>query len=206
MTQNDSRRILIISGPSGVGKSTLIQRLLDEFPDLRFSVSHTTRPRRPDEKEGRDYYFISPDEFQRLQQEGAFAEWATVYGSAYGTSWQEIRAKAEQGQMVVLDIDSQGVRYVKEKFPEAVAVLIAPPSLSDLRSRLQKRENKINTQLEQRLQAAIGELRQYELYDYLVVNNDLEEAYQALRSITIAYRHAMSTSLGKIGQLLEEIP
>jgi len=112
------RNILIISGPSGCGKSTLIAMLLAEFPELQFSVSHTTRLPRPGEVDGKDYHFVSAERFERMVRGNRFAEWAEVHGQRYGTSWKEIRAKSSAGRTLVLDVDTQGARSIRKQFPE----------------------------------------------------------------------------------------
>jgi len=129
----DMRNIIIISGPSGCGKSTLIHGLLGEFPELVFSVSHTTRPQRKNEVPGRDYHFISEGKFQKMIDRAQFVEWAQVHGHRYGTSWREIRAKSGKMRTLVLDIDVQGARNVKRQFRESMAVFVIPPTLAALK-------------------------------------------------------------------------
>ncbi len=136
------RNIIIISGPSGCGKSTLIAMLLAEFPELQFSVSHTTRSPRPGEIDGKDYHFVPAGRFERLVEGGRFAEWAEVHGQRYGTSWKEIRAKSARGRTLVLDIDTQGARSIKKQFPEAVGIFVVPPTLAALKKRLRQRQER----------------------------------------------------------------
>jgi guanylate kinase len=132
--------LLIISSPSGAGKTTLTHRLLQEFPELRFSVSHTTRRPRPNEVDGQDYHFVDPQGFRQLIEQGSFAEWAEVHGNLYGTSLTEIdRARSDGKHGVLFDVDYQGARQIKEKFPEAAGVFILPPSMDELRRRLDSR-------------------------------------------------------------------
>ena len=132
--------IIIISGPSGCGKSTLIHGLLAEFPELHFSVSHTTRPMRNNEVSGKDYHFISERQFQKMLGSDQFVEWAEVHGHHYGTSLKEIRAKSCKSRTLVLDIDSQGARNIKHQFPEAMAIFVVPPTLTALKKRLLLRQ------------------------------------------------------------------
>lgn len=181
------RNIIIISGPSGCGKSTLIAMLLAEFPELRFSVSHTTRPRRPGEVEGRDYHFVDRETFARLVRDGRFAEWAGVHGHSYGTSWKEIRAKSAAGRTLVLDIDVQGARSIKKRYPEAMGVFVVPPTLAALKKRLRSRQERLDGEARRRLGAALKELRAYRMYDYVIVNDELASALADLRSLYVAF-------------------
>lgn len=182
--------IVVISGPSGCGKSTLIRMLLKRRRELNFSVSHTTRKRRQKEVEGRDYYYIPEPEFSRMIDEGKFAEWARVYYHYYGTTWTEIQKKSTGEQILVLDIDTQGAKQVKAKYPHAMLALIAPPSMEELKKRLLHREKKIDENIENRLQQARNELGEYKLYDYIIVNNNLEKAYIALDNIITSFQYA----------------
>jgi guanylate kinase len=195
-------RIIIISGPSGCGKSTLIADLLAAFPELNFSVSHTTRPMRKNEVNGKDYHFISPGEFTKMLDRGHFAEWAEVHGQRYGTSWKEIRAKSAAGRTLVLDIDIQGARNIKRQFPEAMAILVIPPTLAALKKRLRQRETRLNPETRQRLQAALRELRAYPLYDYVVVNDELATAQADLRCLITAFRLQTPRNRDKVIKLL----
>lgn len=194
--------IIIISGPSGSGKSTLIRELLAEFPGLDFSVSHTTRPMRGNEVQGRDYHFISEREFQRKIDGGQFAEWADVHGHRYGTSWKEIRAKSGRGRTLVLDIDVQGARNLKLRFPEAMAVFVVPPTLATLKKRLLLRQGRLDREARRRLGAALRELRACKLYDYVVVNDELPAALADLRCLYAAFRLQVRRQQDKIKILL----
>lgn len=194
--------IIVISGPSGSGKSTLIRRLLTAFPKLRFSVSHTTRPMRKNEVPKKDYHFISERVFQKMLSNGQFVEWAEVHGHRYGTSWKEVRAKSGKGWTLVLDIDVQGARNIKRQFPETMAILVIPPSLAELKKRLIKREMKWNKETQQRLQTALNELNEYGLYEYLIVNHDLENAFSDLNCLYIAFCRQMARNEDKIKKLI----
>jgi guanylate kinase len=197
------RNIIVISGPSGCGKSTLIHHLFrGDFPELRFSVSHTTRPPRPGEADGRDYYFIPEARFARMIRGGKFAEWAVVHGHRYGTSWKEIRAKSAQGQTLVLDIDVQGARNIKEKFPEVMAILIVPPTLAALKLRLLQRQSRLDREERQRLGAALRELRSYALYDYVIVNDKVPAALADLRCLYVAFCRQTARNRDKVKKLL----
>ncbi len=197
-----ARRILIVSGPSGCGKSTLIARLLAESPELRFSVSHTTRAPRPGEVDGRDYFFVGEERFARMAREGRFAEWARVHGQRYGTSWREIRAKSAGGRTLVLDVDVQGARSIQRQFPEAVGLFVVPPTLAALQRRLRRRQQRIDPEARRRLAAALKELRAYRRYDYLLVNDDLEAALAQLRCLLVALRLRTAQSGGLVQRLL----
>jgi guanylate kinase len=182
--------LLILSSPSGAGKTTLTRKLLNEHPELRFSVSHTTRAPRPNEVDGRDYHFVDRTKFQTLVADGAFLEWAEVHGNLYGTSVAEIdRARAEAGCTgMIFDIDYQGARQIRVKKPDVVTVFILPPSMSELERRLRGRASDSEEAVLRRFEAARLEIEHYALFDYLVVNDDLQRAYDELRSITVAER------------------
>lgn len=182
------RDILIVSGPSGCGKSTLIARLRREFPDLEFSVSHTTRPPRPGEQDGRDYHFVSAARFAAMVRANRFAEWAVVHGQRYGTSWKEIRDRTSGGRTVLLDVDVQGARAIRRRFPEAMAVFIVPPTLAALKQRLRRRQHRLDDEARRRLAAALTELRAWRGYDYIVVNDELAAALADLCCLVTAFR------------------
>jgi guanylate kinase len=182
--------LLILSSPSGAGKTTLTRKLLTEHPELRFSVSHTTRAPRPNEVDGRDYHFVDRAKFQTLVAQGAFLEWAEVHGNLYGTSVAEIdRARAEAGCTgMIFDIDYQGARQIRAKKPDVVTVFILPPSMAELERRLRGRASDSEEAVLRRFETARLEIEHYALFDYLVVNDDLQRAYDELRSITVAER------------------
>lgn len=196
--------IIILSGPSGCGKSTLLHRLLKEFGDVKFSVSHTTRSRREGEADGREYFFLSPRQFQEMVDKGAFAEWARVHNHFYGTSWKEIEEKSTANQILVLDVDVQGARNIRSQFPEAVLIFIFPPSLAELKKRLIGREGHMDEDTEKRLQDASGELKEAGTYDFVIINDDQDQAYDALRGIYIAYTHATIRNRQVIDRIREE--
>jgi guanylate kinase len=181
------RNIIVISGPSGCGKSTLIAMLRSEFPELQFSVSHTTRPPRPGEVDGKDYHFVSAERFASMARAGRFVEWAEVHGRRYGTSWSEIRAKSARGRTLVLDIDTQGARSIKKQFPEAMGILVVPPSLAALKKRLRQRQKRLDHEARRRLAAALKELRAFRQYDYVVVNDELASALADLCCLYVAF-------------------
>ena len=180
--------ILVISAPSGAGKSTLVRRLIATLPDLAFSVSHTTRPRRDGEKEGRDYFFVNRRRFQRMIAAGEFIEWADVFGHLYGTSKAPLRKILAEGRDVLLDIDVQGHQQVRKHLPEATSVFIMPPSFRELQRRLRNRRADSLQAIEKRLAAAREEISHWREYDYVVVNDRLSLATQALRAVVRAAR------------------
>lgn len=180
--------ILVISAPSGSGKSTLVRRLVASLPDLAFSVSHTTRPRREGEKEGRDYFFVTRRRFESMIAAGDFIEWAEVYGHLYGTSKAQIDKALATSRDVLLDIDVQGHQQVRRRLPEALSVFVMPPSFRELKRRLTDRHSDSPQAVERRLAAARQEISHWPEYDYLVVNDRLPAARQALRAIVRAGR------------------
>ncbi len=180
--------LFVISSTSGGGKTTLARRLLKSLPDLALSVSYTTRDPRKGEVDGSDYHFIERDEFNKIKEPGGFLEWAEVYGEYYGTSRLAVESVIEQGRDVLLDIDVQGGRQIRDRIPEAVLIFIIPPERDELIRRLRNRGTESPSQLEKRLSAAREELALMPFYDYAIRNDDLEEAVEALRSIIIAER------------------
>jgi guanylate kinase len=182
--------LLILSSPSGAGKTTLTRMLLERCPDLRFSVSHTTRAPRDSEVDGRDYHFVDRARFRDLVGEGAFLEWAEVHGNLYGTSMAEIdRARVAPGCTgMIFDIDYQGARQIRSKVDDVVAVFILPPSMRELERRLRGRASETEDVVAQRFAGAQREIEHYALFDYLVVNDDVQRAFDELRSIAVGER------------------
>ncbi len=179
--------LVVVSSPSGAGKTTLCHRLMGEFRDLNFSVSYTTRKKRRGEEEAVDYRFVEDATFDQMVACQEFAEWAEVHGHRYGTPVAAVRQALEGGQDVLFDIDYQGGRQIKAKFMnEAVLVFVLPPSLEELERRLCQRNTDDAATIERRLHKAHDELKQYGLYDYLIVNDDLNTAYDRLRAIYLA--------------------
>jgi len=190
--------LYIVSAPSGTGKTTLLKRVMDYFPDIRFSISYTTRPPRPDERDGRDYHFISPQHFQQMVEKGAFAEWAEVLGNRYGTALNSIRESRSQGVDLILDIDSQGARQMKERFDEGIFIFILPPSLKILEQRLKARGVDEQEVIQFRVTKARDEMEQARWYNYIIVNDRVEEAVEQLKSIIIAERCRRERALKRI--------
>jgi guanylate kinase len=173
---------LIISSPSGAGKTTLTTRLRLAIPTVRFSVSHTTRSPRPSEQDGREYHFTTRDKFLELIRAGEFLEWAEVHGNLYGTSRREIDS-ATDARGIIFDIDHQGARQIKSSEPSAVAIFILPPSMDVLLSRLRGRASEDEATVQRRYAVAREEIAHYGLFDYVLVNDDLETATTQLISI-----------------------
>lgn len=181
--------LLVLSAPSGGGKTTVLKKVMADLPGLVFSVSHTTRKPRPGEQDGRDYYFVSRREFESIRDRhpSGFLEWAEVHGNLYGTSRAAVEQRLGAGLDVVLDIDVQGAAQIR-KSADPVAVFIAPPSLVELEARLRGRGTEDEQTLALRLENSKQELAAMDRYDYLIVNDRLAEAVESLRSIIIAER------------------
>lgn len=172
----------MISGPSGSGKTTICRQIANDR-DWYYSVSHTTRPKRENEVNGRDYFFVTTAEFQKLIDKKEFYEWAKVYGNFYGTSQRLIEEKLNKGQSVILDVDTQGAAQIKKKFPEAILVFVDVPGLEVLRQRLVTRGKDSQAEIEGRLQHAASEMAKKKQYDHVVLNDDLEKAVSKLNQI-----------------------
>ena len=186
MKETRKGMLLVISGPSGTGKGTLVAKLLEKDPTFAFSVSVTTRSRRENEIEDVHYHFISDAEYDKLLGEDAFLEHASVHGHRYGTLKSEVYARMESGQNVLLDIDPQGAKAVMDKEPDCVSVFILPPSYHDLKVRLHTRNTEKEEEILRRVHNARGEIEQMNRYRYLVVNDDLELAFDQLVAIVRA--------------------
>ncbi len=192
---SDPRRglLLVVSSPSGAGKTTLCNRLRDEFRRLEFSVSHTTRPPRPGETNGVEYTFTPKEEFQEMVSRDEFAEYAMVHGNMYGTLASRVRESIDSGRDLLFDIDYQGGRELRSKFREdLVSVFILPPSIRELERRLRSRNTDSEDVIARRVRVAREELKHYAEYDFLIMNEELEQAYDALRSVYLAHLHARS--------------
>lgn len=193
--------LFVISGPSGCGKSTLIKRVRRALGELEFSVSHTTRPPRPSEKDGVDYHFVSGPAFERMVREGRFLEHARVHGHLYGTSLGEIARKGRRSD-VVLDIDVQGARQVRRRVPGAVLVFIMPPVAAELRRRLEKRREDSPEAVARRLRNARAEVRAFGEFDFVVINDDLGRAAAELKAVITACRRRPDAMAARLGPIL----
>ncbi|MBR0071397.1 MAG: guanylate kinase, partial [Campylobacter sp.] len=177
-------QILLISGPSGSGKSTLINRLMKEEKDIYFSISCTTREIRQGEKDGVDYYFLSVDEFKKGIENGEFLEWALVHKNYYGTSLKPVLKAFSENKVVIFDIDVQGFDIARSKFKDEItSVFITTKNSTELRTRLEKRGTNSQDDIERRLNNAVGEMSHIKDYDFLLINDDLEQTYDKFKSI-----------------------
>ncbi len=188
--------IIVISGPSGVGKTIICNRLIEEDPELVRSVSATTRPPRSDEKDGEDYFFWSSEQFRSAVEKEFFLEWAEVHHNLYGTPMATIEDNLAEGRSPVLDVDVQGGRSVKSLRPEAVLILVAPPSMAVLEERLRGRGTDGDPEIQQRLAIASRELGEWRHYDYVLVNDDLEHAVSDAQAFLTAEQARVSRRKG----------
>ena len=185
MTKGGSDAVFVITGPSGVGKGTLIRGLLERVPRLELSVSATTRSARSGERDGVDYHFLTPEQFEQRIRSGGFLEQARYSGNRYGTLRSEVQERLARGVPVVLEIEVQGARQVREALPEAVAVFIAPPSPQALRERLERRGTDSAEAMERRLATAAIELQAQPEFGHVIVNDEIERATEELASIVL---------------------
>lgn len=180
--------LFVVSAPSGAGKTTLVRLLMENDPAIRHSVSYTTRPPRPGEANGRDYHFIDIATFLAMRERGEFLEWAEVHGNFYGTSRAWLEAELAAGRDTLLEIDWQGAQQVRRLFPEAVSIFILPPSLGELERRLRTRGQDSEEVIQRRVAAALGEMRHVAEFDFVIINNDLQEALRDLMAAVRASR------------------
>ncbi|MFW6251606.1 MAG: guanylate kinase [Halanaerobium sp.] len=177
--------LFVLSGPSGVGKNTVLDALFEEFDGVSYSVSATTRERRKGEVDGEDYFFISEAEFKEIEENDGFIESAVVHGHYYGTPKKFVDQKLEEGEDIILEIDTQGAKQVREKYPEAVYIFLVPPSLEELENRLDKRGSESDKSKNLRLNNARQELKEVHKYDYEVINDSLSDAVKEIKRIII---------------------
>ena len=195
--------ILIISAPSGAGKTTLCRTLLERFPTMKESVSYTTRSPRAGEVHGEDYFFVSREEFQRMVDGDAFAEWAEVHGNLYGTALVTIDEARKSGVDLVLDIDCQGARRLKEQIERCVYIFILPPSMEELRRRLENRSSDAQEVIDRRIERAAGEIREARWYDYIIINDNFDTAFEELSAIVVAHSRRTFRMLGQVAKLFD---
>jgi guanylate kinase len=180
--------IFIVSAPSGTGKTSLCNGVIRQIPRLTFSVSHTTRPPRPGEKNGTDYYFVAPEVFKQYIAEHKMAEWTEIYGNCYGTSTETIERMFDSGCDMLLDVEERGARQLVDKYPACVTILVLPPSLDELKKRLRERGTDDPGSIARRLKQAQDEITAMSWYQYVVVNDRFDDAVAQLSSIIIAER------------------
>lgn len=199
--------LLVVSSPSGAGKTTLCRRLCEEFPRSRFSVSYTTRKPRQGERDGVDYHFVDRERLTAMAAAGELAEWAEVHDNLYGTGMELVRGAVAGSADVVFDIDYQGGRQIRARFPDdAVMVFVLPPSMAELESRLRRRGTDDEEAIGRRLEMARHELERYGEYDFLIVNDDVERAYADLRAVYLA-AHLTRPRMAAIAEsLLRQAP
>ena len=196
--------LIILTAPSGTGKSTVAEQVLAARPQLAFSVSHTTRPMRPGEVDGEDYHFVDDATFDAMVAAEGFAEWAHVHARRYGTSHAEVARRLDAGKDVLFDIDPQGGLQLMEVYPEAVTVFMVPPSMRDLETRLRGRGTESDEQVTIRLGVARDEIRAADRYQYVVVNDQLDQAVADFLAIVDAERSRTSRQAERLGQLVDE--
>lgn len=200
----DKGTFIVVSAPSGAGKSSICRRLLQAYPEIRFSVSCTTRSPRPGEIDGQDYFFLSREEFQRRIDQGDFAEWEENFGNLYGTSIRTMKEPLANGFTVLLDIEPRGAKKIKQKFRGGTFVFVLPPSRAELLKRLEGRGHEDPAVIQARYAEAERELKEISWYDYVIFNNDLETAVNQLLSIYIAQKCKRSNLKTKIEQFMKK--
>ena len=181
-------QLFVISAPSGTGKNTIIEMVRKDLKGLAYSISHTTRAPRKGEIDGVHYYFIGKTRFEKMIQAQEFVEWAAVYDQLYGTSISSLRNAQVSGKDVLLDLDLQGARHIKERFPDSTSIFIVPPSLQTLRERLEKRSSYDGTDIDLRMTEAVQEIRECRNFDFLIVNDDIRQAVKEVEAVIVAVK------------------
>lgn len=194
-----------VVAPSGAGKTSLVQALVGSFPNIKVSISHTTRAKRPGEIDGNDYFFISVTEFQSMVKKHIFLEHAAVYGNFYGTSGLWVEAQLAAGIDVILEIDWQGTRQVKTRQLESIGIFILPPSREVLKQRLIERAQDSLTVIERRMEQASGEISHYREYDYLLINDDFDQTLFELKSIMCSHRLLQKRQAERYKELIADL-
>ncbi len=202
---NSAGRLFVIAAPSGAGKTTLVRALVERNPDLKFSISYTTRKRRDTEQHGRDYFFVDIDEFHSLQQRGELLESATVFDNLYGTSRSQVESHLAKGNHVILEIDWQGARQVRESMPGCITIFILPPSRRELERRLRGRRTDSDTVIARRLADAVGDMSHWAEFDFVIINDDLDDSVDELQAILAGEGEASLTNNPDIRARIENI-
>jgi guanylate kinase len=195
---------LVVSAPSGTGKTSICRQVLRLCPGLRFSVSYTTRPPRPGEVDGRDYHFISADDFRQKINRGEFAEWAENYGHFYGTAAETVKASLDQGVDLILDLEPRGAKALKDQYPGGIFVFILPPTLAELKARLNRRGFENPDVIEKRFNKAMDEIKEVFWYDYVIFNDKISEAIDQMRSIYVAEKSRRQRLCARLQIFLEK--
>lgn len=188
MKRKNRGSLFIVSAPSGAGKTTLCKELSSILPDLKHSISYTTRQKRKGEVNNRDYTFISEEAFRRLVKKGEFIEWAKVHGNFYGTSRKRLDSMLDKGINVILDVDTQGAKQIRKQRKDGVYIFILPPSMKVLRERLKNRMSNSEEEIKRRLGRAVAEIKDYKMYDYVIINDRFEDALNGLKAIVLSQK------------------
>ena len=194
--------LFVVSAPSGTGKTTVVERLVTVLPDLAMSRSYTSRPARPGEADGVDYNFVSRARFEEMMAADAFLEWADVFGNLYGTCEADAERDLQQGRDLVLVIDVQGARQVRQRHPDTVGVFVMPPSFAVLEQRLRGRSKDTEAAMQQRLETARAEVAAFAEYDYVIVNDELDACVERLRAIVLAERARLRSARAQAEQIV----
>ena len=196
-------QLFVITAPSGTGKNTIIEMVRNDLKGLGYSISHTTRAPRKGEITGVHYYFVGKKEFEKMIQAQEFVEWAVVYDQLYGTAVSSVRGAQVSGKDVLLDLDIQGARQIKKRFPDSTSIFIIPPSLQALRERLEKRSSHDGTNIELRMTEAAEEIRECQNFDFLIINDDLRQAVREVEAVIVAVKAQTKNRLPSIEQMLD---
>ncbi len=186
--QNHQAQMFIVSAPSGAGKTSLVRRAIEELSELTVAVSHTTRPQRPGERDGVDYCYVTREQFEEMIDSDRFLEYAEVFGNYYGTSMEEVTAALASGTDVILEIDWQGAAQVRQKLEDVISIFILPPSRNTLIARLRGRGQDSEDVIESRTAEAVREMQQYHRADYLIINDDFDQALAELKAVVLSHR------------------
>ena len=192
---------IVVSAPSGTGKTSILREMMKMCPNMFFSISYTTRPPRPGEKDGKDYYFISEETFRERIAQGEFAEWEENYGALYGTSVRTMKEFLEKGFDLILDIESRGAKALKKNYPDGVFVFILPPSIDELKKRLNRRGGESEQIIEKRTKKALDEIKEMIWYDYIIINDRIDASVDTLKSIYVAEKSRRERMINKLNDL-----
>ncbi|NIA26609.1 MAG: guanylate kinase [Desulfobulbaceae bacterium] len=201
----DTAQLFVIAAPSGAGKTTLVRALVTHHPELRFSISYTTRPKRRNEADGVDYLFVTRNEFTTLRDRGALLEYAEVFDNYYGTGREQVSEYLEAGHSVILEIDWQGAQQVRKSMPDCITIFIIPPSLAELERRLRDRGTDSDSVIDRRLRDAVSDMSHWDEFDYVVINDDLEKAVTGLEAVLDGRGESSATGDATLASAVEGI-